>query len=140
MPTQKGFLPGARLNLLLDTHIWLWWLNGNSRLSANLDKLISSPDNTVVVSAISLWEVAIKSQTGKLRWNGDLVSASKDQSIEFLAFDEKHAAATIKLPDHHKDPFDRAILAQAMVEELELLTADSLVKQYEALVKIRFQN
>ena len=118
------------MNLLLDTHIWLWWLADSERLPAAYRDAINSPDSRVFVSAISLWEVHLKRQSGRLITEGDIVAASADMGLEFLAFTVGHANIIDSLPGIHGDPFDRALIAQAIGERSILMTVDEKIMRY----------
>lgn len=121
--------------LLLDTHVLLWWLADSKRLKAAWRKTIAKPDNRVLVSAASIWEVAIKSSIGKLHLDlpehlplQDLADAC---GFEDLSISARHAAAVNDLPSLHADPFDRMLIAQARVEALTIVSADDQVRQYD---------
>jgi PIN domain nuclease of toxin-antitoxin system len=123
------------VRLLLDTHILLWWLNENPQLPTRADMLISDPNNQVFVSAISVWEISIKAGIGKLEADvQDILAAIPNSGFLALPFSLEHAAAVHGLPDLHKDPFDRALLAQAQLEPMHLLTHDSLLAAYGGTV------
>jgi len=126
------------LNLLLDTNIWLWALYEPERVSVDLRSHIENPDHTVYFSAISVWEFMIKRQIGKLPLQGDPVFQSLTHGFTELSFDSRHAASTASLPMHHRDPFDRAIIAQAKAERLTLCTSDAKLRAYDAEVKLHF--
>lgn len=121
------------MRLLLDTHVALWALSDDPRLSQRARALIADPANDVLVSAVSLWEIAIKHALGR----GDM-PISGDQALDWfrqagyalLPIAPDHAAAVEHLPDHHRDPFDRLLVAQAIAEPLRLLTRDPLVLRY----------
>lgn len=124
------------MRVLLDTSILLWWQTNSPRLSQTARQNILTA-SAVVVSSVSLWEIAIKYAVGKLP-----VSASQAQNIArqdgflSLPFTDAHALAVAELPPIHKDPFDRALVAQAASEPLILLTADPLVAQYGGTVRL----
>ena len=122
------------MRLLLDTHIYIWAVMGNRRLSANARKMILDADD-VYVSAASIWEAAIKARLGKLDADPDLLASEIAPSgfIE-LPVRAAHAAMVRKLPDIHRDPFDRLLIAQALVEPLRLLTSDESLAAYSDLV------
>ena len=125
------------MRLLLDTHILLWWLRNHPALSLRARALISDPVNNVFVSPISLWEIAIKTRLGKLAADVDeireAVAAYGFVPFPFLI---EHAVAVSQLPDHHRDPFDRALIAQARGEPLRLLTHDALLAAYGDCVEV----
>lgn len=119
------------MRLLLDTHILLWWLNDSPDLPEQAKALIADPANEVYVSPLSLWEIAIKSRLGKITADVDAVrQAALASGFDPLAFTLEHAADVARLPDHHRDPFDRALVAQARVEPMRLLTHDEVVAMY----------
>jgi PIN domain nuclease of toxin-antitoxin system len=124
------------MKLLLDTHVFLWWLADSPRLSPMCRDLIATTTTTVYISAASIWEMAIKSALGKLRVREASGVAALDQLIAKSGFLElpitaAHGAATSRLPLHHGDPFDRLLVAQTLVEQLTLATADALLKDYQ---------
>lgn len=113
---------------LLDTHSLLWWWTDNRRLSRAAYEEISSADSTIIVSAANVWEIAIKSAAGRLdeienfrRDYGPLMAANR---FELLPMRDDHALAAGFLPGRHRDPFDRIIAAQALIEDLIVLTRD----------------
>jgi PIN domain nuclease of toxin-antitoxin system len=121
------------VRLLLDTHVALWAIADDSRLSAAARLLIEAPTNEVLVSAVSVWEIAIKHALGR----GDMpVSAAQalgffqQAGFSMLAVSAAHAAAVEALPSIHADPFDRLLVAQAFHEPLRLLTHDATVAMY----------
>ena len=122
------------MRLLLDTHIYIWAVAGNRRLSASARRMIVDA-NDVFVSAASIWEAAIKTGLGKLDADPDLLASEIARSgfIE-LPVRAAHAAMVRKLPDIHRDPFDRLLIAQALVEPLRLLTSDESLAAYSDLV------
>jgi len=121
------------LNLLLDTHVALWAIADSPLLPASARAFITDPSNTVWVSAASIWEIAIKHSLGR----GDMPVSGQEALDYFtaagyrlLAVEPVHAAAVETLDKHHQDPFDRLLVAQAMVEPLRLLTHDATVARY----------
>lgn len=125
------------MKLLLDTHILLWAAAG-SGLSPNAVALISDPGNELYFSAASVWEIAIKAGLGRREFNLDPAVFRRellDSAYEELAITGAHAAAVLTLPDLHRDPFDRMLIAQAMVEGITLLTADLAVLGYPGPVR-----
>ena len=122
------------MRLLLDTHIFLWVLAGSPRLRPAARARIEAA-NEVFVSAASIWEVAIKVRLGKLTADADaVVAAMAESGFSELPVRAVHAARVASLPAHHDDPFDRLLLAQALSEPLQLLTADRVLAQYTDLV------
>jgi PIN domain nuclease of toxin-antitoxin system len=121
------------MRLLLDTHVLLWAAATPEKLSAHARARIEDADNLPVFSAASIWEVAIKNGLGcdDFRVNAAVLRRGLlDNGYEELAISGKHAAAVATLPPLHKDPFDRELVAQAIIEGIMLLTADDLVAQY----------
>lgn len=119
------------MRLLLDTHILLWWLADDSALPARADSLIADRTNEAFVSSISLWEIAIKAHLGKIVADVDEIrAAAAANGFTPLSFTAEHAVAVAHLPNHHRDPFDRALIAQAHIEPLYLITHDQTVATY----------
>ena len=122
------------MRLLLDTHVFLWVVTDNPSLSARARSQINAADE-VFVSAASIWEAAINARLGRLRADPhELAAAIEGSGFIPLAVRPEHAARVHDLPDHHADPFDRLLVAQAMHEPLRLLTADALLARYSELV------
>jgi PIN domain nuclease of toxin-antitoxin system len=117
------------LRLLLDTHILLWWLAENPKLSVTARARIAEAE-IVYVSAASVWEMAIKVSTGKLRAPDDLKKQMQRHGFEELPVSVNHALEVATLPRHHTDPFDRMLVAQASFESLTLVTADPELAVY----------
>ena len=118
------------MSLLLDTHAVLWWLAGDS-LDAGVAERIADPTVLVVVSAASIWEAAIKQSLGKLTTPGPLGPAALDAGFEPLPVGFEHAQKAAELPRHHRDPFDRMLIAQALIEGLTIVTRDPAFSHYE---------
>jgi PIN domain nuclease of toxin-antitoxin system len=118
------------MNLLLDTHIVLWWLLDSSELDARAREMIASPANAVFLSAVVVWEARIKQGVGKLDVPADFAKVLEDQGFEKLPISLAHTHEVHTLPPHHRDPFDRMLVAQAKIERLTLLTRDSIIAQY----------
>ena len=121
------------MNLLLDTHVALWAITDNPNLLPKARELIYAPRNMVWVSAVSVWEIAIKHSLGR----GDMPVSGQDalryfrqSGYRLLVIEPEHAAAVEDLPGHHQDPFDRLLVAQALVEPMRLLTHDATVARY----------
>lgn len=119
------------MRLLLDTHVLLWCLEEPPRLAAQARLAIESPENMVLVSAASVWEIAIKRALGKLDAPAHLREAMETTGFEPLAITHAHAEAAGALPRHHDDPFDRMLVAQAQLEGLNLVTRDERLARYE---------
>lgn len=122
------------MNLIVDTHAWLWSLSDPGRLSAGARRLLASNSNVVYLSAASAWELAIKCALGKLDLPEPVAtyvpSRMSRQGITPLHVTHTHALRVSTLPAHHRDPFDRLLVAQALVEHLPILTADPVFEQY----------
>ncbi len=123
------------MKLLLDTHVLLWILTESSKLSLPVIRSYQDPDNTVYVSAASFWEIGIKISLGKLSFHKtDWTAAIKEElgrnGIRWLAIEPAHCAQVSTLPFHHRDPFDRLLVAQALCEEMALATADTALATY----------
>ncbi|MDQ6782752.1 MAG: type II toxin-antitoxin system VapC family toxin [Actinomycetota bacterium] len=117
------------MNLLLDTHALLWWLTG-VELSEEAVAAIADPNTLVVVSAASIWEAGIKAALGKLRTPEPLSEAVADEGFEALSITHAHAEVAAGLPPHHRDPFDRMLVAQALVGSLAVVTRDLAFAPY----------
>jgi PIN domain nuclease of toxin-antitoxin system len=127
------------MKLLLDTHLLLWAAGQPSRLSAAALKLIDNPANELLFSAASVWEVAIKRGLGRAEFQADprlLRRGLLDNGYSELPVMSEHVVVIDSLPPIHKDPFDRLLVAQASVEGITLLTADSVVAQYPGPVRM----
>ena len=119
------------MNLLIDTHVLLWWLDDNPSLSKKARTVISDGKNPVFVSAVIIWEIRIKEALGKLKIPGNFREVLENQPFEMLDINAEHAHAIGELPSHHRDPFDRMLIAQAKVEGLILVTHDMNLKKYK---------
>ena len=119
------------MRLLLDTHVLLWWLADDPSLGEEARASISDPGSSVFVSAATVWEVSIKQTLGKLEVPTDLLSQIELNRFEPLSITASHAYAAGALPRHHDDPFDRMLVAQAMKEDLVLLTRDTRMSRYD---------
>jgi PIN domain nuclease of toxin-antitoxin system len=117
------------VSLLLDTHALLWWLGG-SRLSRSVVERIGNPAELVVVSAASIWEASLKQALGKLDVPEALAQAVVDEGFEPLPITFDHAERAGALPPHHRDPFDRMLVAQALLEGLTVVTHDPAFEPY----------
>jgi PIN domain nuclease of toxin-antitoxin system len=119
----------GRSRLLLDTHAFLWWKLDDPQLKMDARIAITQAE-LVFVSAASAWEAAIKARLGKLDLTVDFAQGVKESGFERLPIGFQHAAETRNLPDHHRDPFDRMLIAQARVERLVVVTHDPLFEPY----------
>jgi PIN domain nuclease of toxin-antitoxin system len=110
--------------VLLDTHAVLWWLADDPALSAGARAAIADPANEVLVSSASVWEIAIKRSLGKLKAPDSLIESISEDGLIYLAITPWHAWRAGELPMHHRDPFDRLLAAQALVEGIPLVSGD----------------
>ena len=122
------------MRLLLDTHAFLWWLEGNTRLPATARRAIQDGDNDVIVSAATAWEIATKHRLGKLQAATavaeDIAGAITAEGFEELPISVDDAARAGALPGPHRDPFDRMLIAQALARNLTLVSIDSALDTY----------
>jgi PIN domain nuclease of toxin-antitoxin system len=123
------------MRVLLDTHLFLWLVAGDSRLNKTARAAIREASE-VFISSATVWEIAIKVRLGKLRADpAELLEEIGKCGFQELPVEGKHALPLAKLPMHHGDPFDRLLIAQAMSEQLRFLTADSNLSVYSDLVE-----
>lgn len=122
------------MKLLLDTHTFIWWDSAPAKLSPQALTLCQDPQNVLLLSVVSVWEMQIKLQLGKLRLAlplRDIVeSQRRTNNIEILPVTLEHTLALENLPAHHKDPFDRLLIAQAIIEGVALVSADPNIVRY----------
>ncbi len=119
------------MRLLIDTHILIWWLADNRKLAKSARVIIANPDNDVLVSAASLWEISIKATLGRLEVElDDLEQNIAANGFRSLPINYRHALTAGRLPAIHRDPFDRMLIAQASVEELRVLSHDKIFERY----------
>lgn len=118
------------MNILIDTHILLWWLAGDSRLSAEMQGIIGDSEHMIFVSSVVVWEIVIKKALGKLVCPDNIVDIVRDNGFQEIPITSDHAQAIGQLPSHHHDPFDRLLIAQALHESYPLMTVDSVIQQY----------
>lgn len=120
------------MRLLLGTHLVLWWMNGEaSRISKKALAALGSDGIEPIVSAVTVWEVAIKRGLGKLEAPGDLLPQLERAGVALLPISPRHADLVASLPAHHRDPFDRLLVAQALLESLPLVSEDEAMRRYE---------
>jgi len=117
--------------LLLDTHAFLWWNNDDAALGPIARAAIADGENIVFVSAATAWEIATKRAAGKLDAPGDIAEWVRQDGFAEIAVEIDHAVLSAELPDHHRDPFDRLLVAQASIEELTLVTMDPEIMKYD---------
>lgn len=123
------------MRLLIDTHIFIWWNGDSTQLTPQIRALCENKDNSLILSTASIWEMQIKSQLGKISFNQPLSEVIKSQQrangLEILPITPEHIYAVQNLPLHHKDPFDRIIISQAIIENIILVTVDEAIKRYD---------
>jgi PIN domain nuclease of toxin-antitoxin system len=123
------------MKLLLDTHVWLWWQMHPERLNDEARDKIASPESEVFFSAVSTWEMAIKIAAGKLQLPVPMDELIPESLLRddfgSLPLQQHHCFELARLPMHHRDPFDRMLVAQARAEQLTLVTADRQLARYE---------
>lgn len=118
------------MRIIIDTHIFLWALSDPKRLSLAQRSLLESTANIIYVSSISVAEIMIKTSLGKLDFDGNPLTAAEQSGFEFLSFNAAAALALGALPYHHKDPFDRMIIAQSIESDYVIMTDDNAFKMY----------
>ena len=122
------------MNVLLDTHAFLWLVTGDDRLSETARKTFLNQENILFFSAASYWEICIKMSLGKISlktgWFQTIQNEMEINAIQWLPIEMTHCAKVIKLPFHHRDPFDRMLVAQAITEKMQLLSRDSRLSAY----------
>jgi PIN domain nuclease of toxin-antitoxin system len=119
------------MRLLLDTHILLWWMMGDRRLSKSLAATLAAPDNDIAVSAASIWEISIKRMLGRLDVDlEELLSSIASDGFTELPVQFVHAHKLVMIPRRHDDPFDRILIVQSIVEGRRLVTKDDLILGY----------
>lgn len=124
------------MHLLIDTHLFIWWLENNRALSKKARYLIKEAEE-IYISSASIWEIAIKVHLGKLDATiNTLVDSIESEGFIELPITAKHAAFVSQLPSYHRDPFDRILIAQAMSEPLRFLTVDEKLKPYSELIEM----
>ena len=119
------------MRLLLDTHAFVWWTGAEQRLGAAAHDMIADPESAVYVSAATAWEIAIKRAKGTLAAPPDVRPAIAASGFVELPIELGHAVVAGALPAHHRDPFDRMLVAQAQLEALTLVTADPVLARYD---------
>ena len=128
------------MNLLFDTHTFIWWSCNPEKLPPNLLSILIKPANTLYLSTASTWEIQIKIGIGKLSFKEDwakiVAREIETNSIQILQINLEHTFALKKLPPIHKDPFDRMLIAQVLTENFTIATNDSLIQQYPGIQTI----
>jgi len=122
------------MEILLDTCFVLWFLNGDEKMPASARTIILNSENTIYVSIATIWEVAIKLSIDKLAFDGGIdgfIEAIEVEDFKLLEISAKHIKTVANLPFIHRDPFDRMLIAQAMTENIPIITADSEILKYD---------
>jgi PIN domain nuclease of toxin-antitoxin system len=123
------------MKILLDTHAFLWWITDDQKLSSRAREVISDAENELFFSAASGWEISIKVQLGRLKLPEEPERFIPEQLrmnfIRSLPIQMRHALFVSTLPNHHRDPFDRILVAQAQLEEMSILSADLQMSRYQ---------
>ena len=119
------------MRLLLDSHVLLWWLDGDVRLGPGLREVIRDARTFVHISAASIWELEIKAALGRLAVTFDLNEDVSANGFLPLAISAEHAVTAARLPRHHRDPFDRMLIGQSQIEGLVLVTEDPKIALYD---------
>ena len=126
------------MRILLDTHVFLWMHGPKERLSAAAQSLLVDPENALYLSSASVWELAIKARLGKLTLpqppDQFVIERLSSSQVTSLPMRHDHALRAADLPPHHRDPFDRMLVAQALLEDLVLMTGDSKIERYDVNV------
>ena len=126
------------MNALLDTHTFLWWITDDPKLSPRAREIIGDGDNTLYLSAASGWEIAIKAGLGRLQLSENperfVIEHMSLNAITSLPIHLSHALHVYTLPDHHRDPFDRMLIAQSRLEKLPIVTKDPQIAYYAVQV------
>jgi PIN domain nuclease of toxin-antitoxin system len=123
------------MKLLLDTHTVIWYINGNTRMPQHIRQILDNKSNDVYVSVISLWEISIKSQKGKLVLHKsleDIMRLLYSNGFQFLGINPVHVHCLDSLPLRHKDPFDRMLIAQSLEDDFVLVSCDEMFDRYDA--------
>jgi PIN domain nuclease of toxin-antitoxin system len=131
------------MKYLIDTHIFIWFVENSPNLPPNIKNLIEDETSEIFISIVSLWEISIKMSIGKLNISTtyvDVIDVLNDNLIEILPITFAHTLENTQLPFHHRDPFDRIIAAQAIVENIDFISADAAFDNYfvgQAINRIR---
>jgi PIN domain nuclease of toxin-antitoxin system len=122
------------MRVLLDTHAFLWLITDDDRLSGNARQTFLNTENSLFFSAASLWEICLKKSLGKISLKDGWLQAIQEEmeinTIQWLPIEMRHCAEVAELPFYHRDPFDRMLIAQAIAEEMKLLSRDSRLANY----------
>lgn len=123
------------MKALLDTHVFLWWIMDAPQLAPHVRELIADGENELYMSVASCWEIAIKAGLGKItlpaRPDTYIADQMTENAVQGLPIEARHAFQVFHLPPHHRDPFDRLLIAQAQLENLPIITSDPLFSKYK---------
>jgi len=122
------------MKYLLDTHVIVWMVEDSSNLPLKIREIIRKPENQIAICSISLWEIAIKMNIGKLTLSlefDELVDVLRSSDFDFLQVEDEYVSGLSKLPLLHKDPFDRLIISTALTEKMTLITTDENIQKYD---------
>ena len=126
------------MNVLLDTHAFLWWVIDDPQLSDTARATIADPNNTIYISVVSAWEIIIKQRTGKLSLPEPpetyIPSRLASNRFSSLPVQMQHVLQIASLPDYHRDPFDRLLIAQSQIEQIPIITVDQTIIQYSVSI------
>jgi PIN domain nuclease of toxin-antitoxin system len=126
------------MNALLDTHVFLWWINDNPRLPVYIRSIIADSKNELFFSAACCWEIAIKYRLGRIKLPQKpdifIIDQLAKNAVRSLPIHASHALYECNLPNLHRDPFDRIIVSQSKIEKMPVITGDPLIKQYKVSV------
>ena len=122
------------MKYLLDTHIVLWWLTTPEKINKKAQKIIKDKSNVIYISSASIWEMAIKKSIGRLTLPHNLLEMIAIQSFKLLPISAEESLGVADLPMHHTDPFDRMLIMQAKLHDLIIITRDSKIAEYPAVV------
>lgn len=118
------------MEYLLDTHILLWWLNDPKKIRKKAHTIIADRENKVYISSVSFWEIAIKNSLGRINIPRNMLNILSEDALEILPLYPEETLLVTDLPDIHKDPFDRMLIAQAKFNDLVLITRDRVIPKY----------
>lgn len=123
------------MKILIDTHIFLWYVTNNKKLNKSTKLLINERENLIYLSQASIWEIAIKNSLGKLTFDSPFREFIEEQitvnDFNILSFNLLHFEQVTQLPFHHRDPFDRIIIAQSIIEKISIISYDEMFKYYD---------
>lgn len=124
----------ANNRFLLDTHFFIWAMEESPQLSSSIKKILIDPNNKIFISVASIWEIAIKKAAKKIKLAFDIEDSIQRARFEVVPINISHAIETEKLPNHHKDPFDRILITQAKIEKMTLMSKDPNIKKYQVKI------